>query len=124
MFRRHKIRGESHVRQRQVGGLEPTGAREHVCGPGVILTTSAKGAHEGARVKIMPVGRTQTAGRASRSGACLAIGRRGSEILNCVVYLCKRANGIETSAKRRCARTAVEITEKMDMHLHRRKRVL
>ena len=33
---------------------EPTGAREHVCGPGVILTTSVKGAREGARVKIMP----------------------------------------------------------------------
>ena len=36
---------------------------EHVCGPGVILTTSVKGAREGARVKIMPVGRPQTAGR-------------------------------------------------------------
>ena len=50
---------------------EPTGAREHVCGPGVILTASVKGAREGARVKIMPVGRPQTAGRASRSGAGL-----------------------------------------------------
>ena len=57
---------------------EPTGAREHVCGPGVILTASVKGAREGARVKIMPVGCPQTAGRASRSGAGLSIGRRGS----------------------------------------------
>ena len=56
---------------------EPTGAREQVCGPGVILTASVKGAREGARVKIMPVGCPQTAGRASRSGAGLAIGRRG-----------------------------------------------
>ena len=55
---------------------EPTGAREHVCGPGVILTAGVKGAREGARVKIMLVGRPQTAGRASRSGAGLAIGRR------------------------------------------------
>lgn len=43
------------------------------CGPGVILTTSAKGAREGARVKIMPVGCPQTAGRASRSGAGLTV---------------------------------------------------
>ena len=56
---------------------EPTGAREHVCGPGVILTASVKGAREGARVKIMPVGCPQTAGRASRSGEGLTIGRRG-----------------------------------------------
>ena len=42
---------------------EPTGAREQVCGSGVILTASVKGAREGARVKIMPVGRPQTAGR-------------------------------------------------------------
>ena len=55
---------------------EPTGAREHVCGPSVILTASVKGAREGARVKIMLVGCPQTAGRASRSGAGLAIGRR------------------------------------------------
>ena len=55
---------------------EPTGAREHVCGPGVILTASVKGAREGARVKIMLVGCPQTAGRASRSGAGLAFGRR------------------------------------------------
>ena len=55
---------------------EPTGAREHVCGPSVILTASVKGAREGARVKIMLVGRPQTAGRASRSGAGLAFGRR------------------------------------------------
>ena len=48
-------------------GRRPTGAREQVCGPGVILTASVKGAREGARVKIMPVGRPQTAGRASRS---------------------------------------------------------
>ena len=36
---------------------EPTRSEsegEHVCGPGVILTTSVKGAREGARVKIMP----------------------------------------------------------------------
>ena len=56
---------------------EPTGAREHACGPGVILTAGVKGAREGARVKIMLVGRPQTAGRASRSGAGLAFGRRG-----------------------------------------------
>ena len=56
---------------------EPTGAREHGCGPGVILTASVKGAREGARVKIMPVGCPQTAGRASRSGAGLTIGRCG-----------------------------------------------
>ena len=47
-----------------------------------------------------------------------------SEILDCVVYLGESADGIEASAKRRCTRTAVEIPEKMDMHLHRRKRVL
>ena len=58
---------------------EPTGAREHVCGPSVILTADVKGAREGARVKIMLAGRPQTAGRASRSGEglCLAVGRRG-----------------------------------------------
>ena len=50
---------------------EPTGAREHVCGPDVILTASVKGAREGARVKIMSVGCPKTAGRASRSGAGL-----------------------------------------------------
>ena len=33
---------------------EPTVAREQVCGPGVILTASVKGAREGARVKIIP----------------------------------------------------------------------
>ena len=32
---------------------EPTGAREQVCGPDVILTTGVKGAREDARVKIM-----------------------------------------------------------------------
>ena len=47
---------------------EPTGAREHVCGPDVILTAGVKGAREDARVKIMSVGCPQTAGRASRSG--------------------------------------------------------
>ena len=59
---------------------EPTRSEsegEHVCGPDVILTASVKGAREGARVKIMPVGCPQTAGRASRSGAGLTIGRRG-----------------------------------------------
>ena len=50
---------------------EPTGAREQVCGPDVILTASVKGAREGARVKIMSVGCPQTAGRASRSGVGL-----------------------------------------------------
>jgi len=50
------------VERRSEAG-EPTGAREHVCGPGVILTASVKGAREGARVKIMPVGCSQTAGR-------------------------------------------------------------
>jgi len=43
----------------------------------VILTANVKGAREGARVKIMLVGCPQTAGRASRSGAGLTIGRRG-----------------------------------------------
>ena len=76
---------------------EPTGAREHVCGPGVILTTSVKGAREGARVKNMPVGRPQTAGRASRSGAGLTFlyfgGSRGyaareGELLGLAVAPC------------------------------------
>ena len=55
---------------------EPTRSEsegEHVCGPDVILTVGEKGAREGARVKIMPVGSPQTAGRASRSGAGLTI---------------------------------------------------
>jgi hypothetical protein len=43
----------------------------------VILTAIVKGAREGARVKIMPVGCPQTAGRASTSGAGLSIERRG-----------------------------------------------
>ena len=51
---------------------EPTVAREQVCGPGVIWTASVTGAREGARVKIMPVGCPQTAGRASMSGVGLA----------------------------------------------------
>jgi len=50
------------------GVLEPTGAREHVRGPGVISTATVKGAREGARVEIMSVGCPRTAGRASRSG--------------------------------------------------------
>ena len=58
---------------------EPTGAREHVCGPGAILTAVVKGAREGARVKIVLVGCPQTAGRASRSGVGLAIGWRGED---------------------------------------------
>ena len=62
--------------ERSAEAGEPTGAREQVCGPGVILTIGVKGAREGARVKIMPVGRPQTAGRASRSGVGLAIERR------------------------------------------------
>ena len=61
--------------ERSAEAGEPTGAREHVCGPGVILTADVKGAREGARVKIMPAGCPQTAGRASRSGAGLAIRR-------------------------------------------------
>ena len=60
-------------RERRPEAGEPTGAREHVCGPGVILTASVEGAREGARVKIMPVGCPQTAGRASRSGAGLSL---------------------------------------------------
>ena len=63
--------------ERSAEAGEPTGAREQVCGPDVILTTGVKGAREGARVKIMSVGCPQTAGRASRSGAGPAIGRRG-----------------------------------------------
>ena len=68
VFRRNAISRESPVHQRQVGGLEPTVAREHVCGPDVISTATVKGAREGARVEIMSVGCPQTAGRASRSG--------------------------------------------------------
>ena len=64
--------------ERSAEAEEPTGAREQVCGPDMILTASVKGAREGARVKIMSVGCPQTAGRASRSGAGLAIGRRGA----------------------------------------------
>ena len=63
--------------ERSAEAGEPTGAREHVCGPGVILTANVKGAREGARVKIMLVGCPQTAGRASRSGVGHTIGRRG-----------------------------------------------
>ena len=48
--------------------LEPTGAREHVRGPDVIPTATAKGAREGARVGIMSVGCPRTAGRATKSG--------------------------------------------------------
>ena len=68
MFRRNAISRESPVHQRQVGGLEPTVAREHVCGPDVISTAPVNGAREGARVEIMSVGCPQTADRASRSG--------------------------------------------------------
>ena len=56
------------MHQRQVGGLEPTVEREHVCGPDVISTATVKGAREGARVEIMSAGCPQTAGRESRSG--------------------------------------------------------
>ena len=48
MFRRNAISRESPVHQRQVGGLEPTVAREHVCGPDVISTATVNGAREGA----------------------------------------------------------------------------
>ena len=34
------------MHQRQVGGLEPTVAREHVCGPDVISTATVNGARE------------------------------------------------------------------------------
>ena len=68
VFRCNAISRESPVHQRQVGGLEPTVAREHVCGPDVISTATVKGAREGARVEIMSVGCPQTAGRASMSG--------------------------------------------------------
>ena len=47
-----------------------------------------------------------------------------SEILDCGADFGERTDGIETSAKCRGSRTAVEIPEKMDVHLHRRKRVL
>ena len=63
VFRRNAISRESPVHQRQVGGLEPTVAREHVCGPDVISTATVNGAREGARVEIMSVGCPQTAGR-------------------------------------------------------------
>ena len=68
MFRRNAINVKSEEHQRQVGGLEPTVEREHVCGPDVISTATVKGAREGARVEIMSAGRPQTAGRESRSG--------------------------------------------------------
>ena len=55
---------------------EPTGAREHVCGPGVILTASVKGARSaraskscrwGARkLRVGRAGRAQASGTASR----------------------------------------------------------
>ena len=63
--------------ERSAEAGEPTGAREQVCGPDVILTTGVKGAREDARVKIMSVGCPQTAGRASRSGAGHTIELRG-----------------------------------------------
>ena len=46
VFRRNAISRESPVQRRQVGGLEPTVAREHVCGPDVISTATVKGARE------------------------------------------------------------------------------
>ena len=46
MFRRNAISREIPVHQRQVGGLEPTVAREHVCGPDVISTATVNGARE------------------------------------------------------------------------------
>ena len=46
VFRRNAISRESPVHRRQVGGLEPTVAREHVCGPDVISTATVKGARE------------------------------------------------------------------------------
>ena len=54
------------ILRRQV--LETTGAREHVRGPDVIPTATAKGAREGARVGIISVGCPRTAGRATKSG--------------------------------------------------------
>ena len=72
-------RGESAARVAMVAkrrGRRADWRTRACCGPGVILTASVKGAREGARVKIMPVGRPQTAGRASRSGAGRAIARR------------------------------------------------
>ena len=46
VFRRNAISRESPVHRRQVGGLEPTVAREHVCGPDVISTATVNGARE------------------------------------------------------------------------------
>ena len=76
-FQPHNYSRADRLLERSAEAGEPTGAREQVCGPDVILTTDVKGAREGARVKIMSVGRPQTAGRASRSGAGLVIWRRG-----------------------------------------------
>ena len=76
-FNRKAIAKPSRWSARSAEAGEPTGAREHVCGPSVILTAGVNGAREDARVKIMLVGCPQTAGRASRSGAGLAIERRG-----------------------------------------------
>ena len=59
--------GSVPVAWRGEGSWRPTVAREHVRGPDVISTATAKGAREGARVKIMPAGCPRTAGRASRS---------------------------------------------------------
>ena len=90
------------VERRSEAG-EPTVAREHVCGPSVILTTSVKGAREGARVKIMLVGCPQTAGRASRSGEGLAFGHRRLNMLyyrSCSASTRKYLNSIPTSLGR------------------------
>ena len=80
-------------------------AGEHRCGE-ASRTMSGKPAQ--ARVT-----RLQRAGTARRS-----------EILDCGADFGESADGIETGAKSRGTGPAVEISEKMDMHLHRCKRVL
>jgi hypothetical protein len=103
-FRRRAISRESPVHQRQVGGLEPTVAREHVCGPDVISTATVNGAREGARVEIMSVGCPQTAGRASRSGQVPDYLSRN------IPSAYARKQGSQCNAKRHAATGAAALT--------------
>ena len=89
------------MRQRQVGGLEPTVEREHVCGPDVISTATVKGAREGARVEIMSVGCPQTAGRASRSGQAPDYLSRNTPSAHA---LSVRNSGLRRGFRRECGR--------------------
>ena len=108
VFRRNAISRESPVHQRQVGGLEPTVAREHVCGPDVISTATVNGAREGARVEIMSVGCPQTAGRASRSGQVPNYLSRNTPS----AYT--RKQGSQCNAKRHAATGAAALTSSQE----------